>query len=275
MEKKVIVDSCVDTNKELGSFIDTVPLSILIDDEEVVDKNLDQKFILNKLASAKDTIKTSCPSPSKYYETMKKYKESFVVTLSSKLSGSYNAAVLGAKLLKENYPEFMTHVFDTKSASAGETLVAIKIKEMLDKNIPREEIIDKTNDYIDKLKTLFVLDSYEVLKKTGRLSNIKAGILNILHITPIMGSTEEGAIQVEKKVRGKKNALKKLVEIIQNYDVDYPNTVLGISHCNAEEKAKNLKKEIEKEYNFKEVKIFETRGISTVYASDGGIVIAF
>lgn len=275
MENKVIVDSCVDINDEVKPFIDTVPLSILIDEEEIIDQDLDQGFILNKLNSAKESIKTACPSPHKYYSTMKKYKDSFVVTLSSKLSGSYNAAVLGAKILKENCPDSMTHVFDTKSASAGETLVAYKIKELVENNLSREEVIDKTNDYIDKLKTLFVLDSYEILKKTGRLSNIKAGILNILHITPIMGSTDEGTIQVEKKVRGKKNALKKLVDIINIYDVDYPNTVLGISHCNAEEKALNLKKEIEKKYNFKEIKIFETRGISTVYASDGGIVIAF
>jgi DegV family protein with EDD domain len=132
-----------------------------------------------------------------------------------------------------------------------------------------------TNDYIKKIQTLFVLDSYEVLKKTGRLSTIEAGILNIFNIAPIMGSTQEGTIQVIKKVRGKKKALKKLVDVIGDYDVDYPNTVLGISHCNAEEKASMLKEDIEKKYNFKDIKIFETRGISTVYASEGGIVLSF
>jgi len=90
-----------------------------------------------------------------------------------------------------------------------------------------------------------------------------------------MGSTDEGDIKVVKKVRGKKKALKSLVNIISNYDVDYPNTVLGISHCNAAEKADMLKKDIEERYNFKDIKIFETRGISTVYASDGGIVLSF
>jgi fatty acid-binding protein DegV len=119
------------------------------------------------------------------------------------------------------------------------------------------------------------LDSYEVLKKTGRLSTIEAGILNIFNIAPIMGSTQEGTIQVIKKVRGKKKAPKKLVDVIGDYDVDYPNTVLGISHCNAEEKASMLKEDIEKKYNFKDIKIFETRGISTVYASEGGIVLSF
>jgi len=275
MERKVIVDSCVDTNNEIKNLFDTVPLSILIDDKEIIDDDLDQGFLLKKLSDAKENIKTACPSPNKYFDTAKKYKESFIVTISSKLSGSYNAAVLGAKMLQENQSDFSAHVFDTKSASAGETLVALKIKELLDNNISKQDIVEKTNNYIQKLKTLFVLDSYDILKKTGRLSNIKASILNIFHITPIMGSTDEGTIKVVKKVRGKKNALNKLVDTIKNYDIDYPNTVLGISHCNAEEKALNLKKAIEKKYNFKEIRIFETRGISTVYASNGGIVIAF
>ena len=275
MERRVIVDSCVDTNDEIKELFDTVPLSILIDDEEIIDDNLDQGFLIKKLADAKDSIKTACPSPEKYLEKMKKYKESFVVTLSAKLSGSYNSAVLASNLLLEKGTDTFTHVFNTKSASAGETLVALKIKELMDNNLGREEIIKITNEYIEKMQTLFVLDSYEVLKKTGRLSNIKAGLLNILNIAPIMGSTEEGSIRVVKKVRGKKKALKKLVDVIGDFDVDYPNTVLGISHCNAEDKAFMLKEDIEKKYNFKDIKIFETRGISTVYASDGGIVLSF
>jgi DegV family protein with EDD domain len=275
MERRVIVDSCVDTNDEIKELFDTVPLSILIDDEEIIDDNLDQGFLIKKLADAKDSIKTACPSPEKYLEKMKKYKESFVVTLSAKLSGSYNSAVLASNLLLEKGTDTFTHVFNTKSASAGETLVALKIKELMDNSLGREEIIKITNDYIEKMQTLFVLDSYEVLKKTGRLSNIKAGLLNILNIAPIMGSTEEGSIRVVKKVRGKKKALKKLVDVIGDFDVDYPNTVLGISRCNAEDKAFMLKEDIEKKYNFKDIKIFETRGISTVYASDGGIVLSF
>ncbi len=275
MERKVIVDSCVDTNNDIKDYFDTVPLSILIDGEEIIDDDLDQGFLIKKLADAKDSIKTSCPSPEKYLDRMKDYKESFVVTLSSKLSGSYNSAVLASNLLLEKGADKFTHVFNSKSASSGETLVALKIKELIDNNFNKEEIIKETNAYIEKMQTLFVLESYEVLKKTGRLSNIKAGLLNILNIAPIMGSTEEGSIQVVKKVRGKKKALKKLVDIIGEYDVDYQNTVLGISHCNAEEKAAMLREDIEKKYNFKDIKIFETRGISTVYASDGGIVLSF
>jgi DegV family protein with EDD domain len=118
--------------------------------------------------------------------------------------------VLASNLLLEKGTDTFTHVFNTKSASAGETLVALKIKELMDNNLGREEIIKITNEYIEKMQTLFVLDSYEVLKKTGRLSNIKAGLLNILNIAPIMGSTEEGSIRVVKKVRGKKKALKNL-----------------------------------------------------------------
>lgn len=275
MERKVIVDSCVDTNEEIKDYFDTVPLSILIDDEEIIDDNLDQGFLLNKLKNAKKSIKTACPSPEKYLNKMKEYTESFAVTISSKLSGSYNSAALASNMLKEENLGKFAHVFDSKSASSGETLIALKIKELIDKGIEKEELIKKTNEYIEKMKTLFILDSYEVLRKTGRLSNIKASILNIFNISPIMGSDPEGSIEVVKKVRGKKKAFSKLVDMISEYEVDFPNTIAGISHCNAEHTALKLKKDIEAKYNFKDIKIFETRGISSVYASDGGIVLSF
>ncbi len=275
MEAKIIVDSCTDINPMHTDFFETVPLTILIDDVEVIDDNLDTHVLLDKIKKSKHSLKTACPSPGEYFEVFKKYKNSFVVTLSDKLSGSYQSALTACKLMKEQLPNHFVHVFDSKSASVAQSMISLKIKELIDQNYPKEEIVDLTNQYIDKLKTMFILDSYEHLAKAGRLSKVKASVATFLHISPIMGASDEGEIQVLDKVRGKKKAFSRLVQLIGEQASNYENTVLGITHVNAKEKAEKLKAEILKQYPFKDVIIFEARGISTVYADDGGIVVAF
>jgi DegV family protein with EDD domain len=275
METRIIVDSCTDVNEYVKDMFDTVPLTILVDDEEIVDDHLDTYFLLDKIKKSKFSLKTACPSPGEYYDAIKKYKNSFIVTLSSKLSGSYNSALAACKMAAENLPDSFAHVFDSKSASVAQSMISIKIHDLINQNLPNEEIVSLTNHYIEKLKTLFILESYEHLAKAGRLSKIKASFATFMHICPIMGASQVGEIEVIDKVRGKKKAFDRLVQLIGEHEVDFENTILGITHVNAIEKAENLKNDILSHYPFKDVMIFEARGISTVYADDGGIVIAF
>lgn len=279
MENKIIVDSCFDFNEKIRklNIFETVPLKILVDDEEFVDKNLSIKKLLTKMKNSTRAIKTSCPSPNDFLQAYKKNTTSFVITLSKELSGSFNSAMTAAKLLKESCPDKFVHVFNSKSASIGETLIGLKIKQLIDQkqNISNLEIIDKTNEYISKMKTFFILESLDNLVKNGRMSKVKAHLASILHIYPIMGATDNGEIMLVEKMRGNKKAFNRLVDIIGENAIDFENRILGIAHCNALEKAEKLKRDVEAKYNFKDVIIVNTRGISTVYANDGGIVIAF
>lgn len=274
MENNIIVDSCVDFDKDSEKF-DRVPFKLLIDDEEIVDSNLDTIDLITKMKNSSRNIKTACPSPEEFVNKFIKCKNNFIVTISSQLSGSFNSAMLAFNIIKEKFPDSFVHVFDSKSASAGESLVALKVKQLIEENFKPEEIIDHTNKYISKLRTFFILDSLDNLLKNGRISNIKALIANILQIVPIMGEDGEGKIVLKEQVRGKKRAFSRLIDMIGEYNVDYENTILGISHVNCIEKAEKLRAQIESKYPFKDVKIFEASGLSTVYAYDGGIVIAF
>jgi len=176
---------------------------------------------------------------------------------------------------KEKFPGSFVHVFDTKTASAGETLVAMKVKQLIEDNLNASEVIEQTNKYISKLRTFFILDSLDNLAKNGRITNFKAILANIMHIVPIMGEDGKGNIVLKEQVRGKKRAFTRLVDMIEEYNIDFENTILGITHVNCLEKAENLRDEIKARYPFKDIKIFESSGLSTVYADDGGIVIAF
>ncbi len=275
MENKIIVDSSIDFSDDITEEIDRVPFKILIDNDEIADVNLNTEELISKMKSSKKHIKTACPSPDEYMNLFSKDGASFVVTISSALSGSYNSAMLAKNMFLEKIPEGLVHIFDTKSAASGSTLVALKIKQLIEENLNFSEIIEATNKYISKLKTLFILDSLDNLVKNGRISGVKAKVASLLHIVPIMGENGNGEIELVEQVRGNKKAFNRLIEIIGEFNIDFENTILGITHSNAMEKAENLKKELLSRYKFKDVLIFKAGGLSTVYADDGGIVVAF
>ncbi|MDI9495883.1 MAG: DegV family protein [Bacillota bacterium] len=274
MEKNIIVDTCVDFGRDTEN-IPRVPFRILIDDEEIIDENTDITELIRKMKNSKSQIRTACAPPEDFINKIKTQAYNFIITISSQLSGSYNSAMVAVETIKEKFPETFVHIFDSKSASAGETLVAIKVKQLIEENLIPHEIIEQTEKYISKLSTLFILDSLDNLAKNGRISNFKATLANIMNIVPIMGEDGEGRIVLKEKVRGKKKAFSRLVDMLAEYNIDFENTVLGITHVNCLEKAENLRDAIKARYNFKDIKIFDPAGLSTVYAYDGGIVIAF
>ncbi len=278
MSIKIIADSSCDLNKELKerTNIKKVPLTIQIDDNEYLDnEEFDVQKLLRMMKASKDTPKTASPAPNTFMEEYKGEESVFVVTLSSKLSSTYKSALLAKKMFLDTIEDKFIHVFDSVSASVGETMISLKIFELAKENYKDSEIVEKVNEYIKEMKTFFVLESLDNLIKAGRMSKVKGKIASFFSIKPIMGGTSEGEIELVKKVRGSKRALQKLVDIIGDYGNDLSDKVLGIAHCNCLERAERFKERVLEEYDFKDVIIVEMGGLSSVYANDGGIVIAF
>ncbi len=198
----------------------------------------------------------------------------FAVTLSSKLSGSYNSAVLGMNLLKEEKPDAKVYIFDSRSASIGETLIGLKIQECQEQGLPFEEIIDKVEAYIDSQMTWFVLENLETLRKNGRLSKVKAFVARVaFRIKPVMVSTPEGEIAQLDQARGMNKALVRMVDSIVEKVVNPDETVIAISHCNCPERAQMVKETLINRIHPKEIFVVDTAGISSMYANDGGIIV--
>lgn len=126
----------------------------------------------------------------------------YAVTLSAELSGSYNSAVLGKNLYEEEYGEKDIYVFNSRSASVGETLIGLKIAECEEKGMSFQEVIETVESYIEEQHTYFVLETLDILKKNGRLKGLKAVVATALNIKPVMGSTPEGSIQQLSQARG-------------------------------------------------------------------------
>lgn len=278
MDFKIIVDSCCDLTEKLRKRFDisTAPLSIDIEDEHFEDnENLNRKELLEAMHNSSEAPKTASPGPGPFLDLYRKYENIFVVTLSKELSATYQNAVLARDMLLEESEDKFVKVFNSFSAAAGETMIAYKLGELIEAGFKREEIVEKTEKYIEEMQTLFVLDSLDNLIKAGRMGKLKGKIASFFNIKPVLGATPEGTITLVDKARGSKKAIRKLVDTIGARGENLEEKVLGIAHCNALEKAEYIKKEAAKKYNFREIIIVETAGISTVYANEGGIVLAF
>ena len=277
MNYKIIVDSCGEIpklQKESQRF-ESVPLTLMIGDYQVIDdETFDQADFIQRVKAYEGCPKSAWPSPERYMQAMEgNYDCIFVVTLSEKMSGSYNSAMLGKSLIQEKEPNKKIHVFNSRSASVGQTQIALKVQELAKENVPFEEIVKQGEAFLEEMNTYFVLETLDTLKKNGRLSNIQAVLANVLSIKPIMGATEEGNICKLDQVRGINKALIKMAEIITQKVKNSEQKRLMISHCNCKERAEYVKKLITEQIKVKETIILDTRGVSTMYANDGGIIV--
>lgn len=277
MEYKIVADSSCDLNEELESKMDVslVPFRIDIDDSSFIDdENIDMNNLVSTMKTSPNPIKSSCPSPGDFKERYMDADNVFVVTISKELSGTYNSAILAKEMILEEMKDKFIHVFNSRSASVGETLTAIKIKECLDKRMSNEQLVEKVEQYIEDMKTFFISDDLSNLIKNGRISKAQGLIANVLNIKPIMKATDDGNIEAVEKIRGSKKAFKRLAEIIAESGVKFEERILAISHANALQKALDLKEDLAG-LNFKDVIIVETKGLSTVYVNDGGIIVSY
>lgn len=277
MSYKIIVDSCgelTEEMKESGNY-ETAPLEIDVEGCHIIDdETFDQAEFLRLVSGTQECPKSSCPSPEKYMEAYNCEAEHvYAVTLSSELSGSYNSAVLGKNLYHEEYGQKDIYVFNSRSASVGETLIALKIAECEESGMKFQEIIEAVESYIEGQHTYFVLETLDTLRKNGRLTGLKAVVATALNIKPVMGSTPQGTICQISQARGIKKALIKMVDHVIGDIKDPREKILAISHCNCRERAEDVKKMILERIKVRDVIILDTAGISSMYASDGGVIL--
>ena len=278
MSFHIVCDSCTDlTEEDLKKGCYTlVPLTLLVDGEEIIDdETFYQADFLAKVAASKESVKSACPAPESYMEAYSKADDIYVVTLSAELSGSYNSAVLGKNLYEEENGTKNIHVVNSRGAATTQVLIARKLNEYASQGMPFEEVVDKIEEYTTSLRTYFVLETLEVLRKNGRLSRLSATIAGALNIKPVMIGTRDGVIQKAAQARGMKKALAKMVEHMGSEGRDLTRRQFVISHCNCYERAVYVKELIKKHLHAEDVDIVDTKGVSSLYACDGGIIVSY
>jgi DegV family protein with EDD domain len=277
MKYKIVVDSCCELPDSLKNDerFEIVPLTLTVGSvyDKIDDENFDQKEFLAAVASCPECPKSACPSPESFMNAyITSAEHVYVVTLSSRLSGSYNSAVLGKSLYNENYGDKDIYVVDSKSAACGETQIALKIVELEEQGLSFNEVVEKIEDYVKNLNTYFVLETLDTLRKNGRLSRVKAFVASTLNIKPVMGADDGSILQIGQGI-GMKKGLAKMAEAVVKDAVHPEIKRLMITHCNNIKGAESIKKQILEKINVKETIIMDARGVSSMYANDGGVIV--
>ena len=278
MSFKIIVDSCCDlTPAQLREecFV-KVPLTIRVGNHTIVDDDtFDQGELLWRMKESETAPQSACPSPMQYLEAFDCGADDlYVVTLSALLSGSHNAAAQARSIWLEDHPGANVHIFNSCSASAGEVLVALKIQELAQSGMDFTTVVDQVSRYINEMETYFVLETLDTLRKAGRLTRVQSIVTSTLRIKLLMGATPEGEICKKGQAMSVKQALNKMVALMAD-DLKHVGKRLSIVHCNCLERAFYVKELAMKQCRFDEILVSDTGGISTMYANDGGIVVAY
>ena len=278
MSFKIIVDSCCDlTPAQLREecFV-KVPLTIRVGGHTIVDDDtFDQGELLWRMKESETAPQSACPSPMQYLEAFDCGADDlYVVTLSALLSGSHNAAAQARSIWLEDHPGANVHIFNSCSASAGEVLVALKIQELAQSGMDFTTVVDQVSRYINEMETYFVLETLDTLRKAGRLTRVQSIVTGPLLSKMLMGATPEGEICKKGQAMSVKQALNKMVALMAD-DLKHVGKRLSIVHCNCLERAFYVKELAMKQCRFDEILVSDTGGISTMYANDGGIVVAY
>ena len=174
MAYHIVVDSGCDIGKE---FIESenitlthVPLNLQLEDKVFLDdEGFNQDNYLAEMESSSVAVKTSAPSPSLFFDQFKKGDTVFGVTLSSKLSATYQSAVTAKDMYIEECGKKFIHIFDSLSASAGESVIAMKIAELIKNGVSSTDIVEQVNQFVGNMNTYFIIDKFDNLVKTGRV----------------------------------------------------------------------------------------------------------
>ncbi len=270
MGYKIVVDSCCDLTSSMAhdpAFV-KVPLTIDVGGTIYVDDDSFQQSDL--LWNMKQ-----CPSAPQYMDAFGDGTDDiYVVTLSALLSGSHNVAVRAKDIWAEEFPDANIHIFNSCSASAGQVRIALEIAQLAAQGLPFRQVVKATEHFISQMNTLFVLESLDNLRKNGRLTRLQSIVTGTLRLKLLMGSTPEGEICKRGQALSTKQAMSQMVEFIRK-DERSQGAFAVISHCNCLERAFALKEELLNKVGLRDVLVTETGGISTVYANDGGIVVAY
>jgi len=274
MSSKIVLDSSGDLQHFEGVDFASVPLKILAGEREFVD-NAEENVMgmVEFLREYKGKTSTSCPGVGEYLEAYGDAENVYCVTITSNLSGSYNAAEIAARTYVEQHPERKVHVFDSLSTGPEMALIAEKIRELLNQNIPFEKIVEQIKKYQEKTRLMFSLESLHNLANNGRVSSAVAAITGILGIRLIGRASDVGTLQPTGKARGEK---KLLPELLKNMiGMGYAGGKLRIDHCNNSSAAEKLSQLVLERFPDADVSTGVCGALCSFYAEEGGLLIGF
>lgn len=250
------------------------PLKIITNEKEFVDDaKLDVQGMVDWFGSYKGKSKTSCPNPSDWLRAFGDGEEIYCVTITSGLSGSYNAACIAKQMYQEKYSDRRVCVIDSLSAGPELVLIIEKLEEYIHQGLAYEEICEKIEAYKNQTGLVFILESLKNFAANGRVSPAVAKIAGVLGIRIVGKASDQGTLEPTNKCRGAAKALATLVENLNKCGLNHGK--VRISHCINEDSALELKQKILEAHPQADVKIHSCKGLCSYYAEKGGLLVGF
>lgn len=278
---QVMTDGGADIPKRLNETLDiiVVPLYLHFNDGQYKSGvTMDLQGFYQKIKETNELPRSAAPSPNDFYEAYKEvdpHTPILMLSLTKGLSSTYENAVIGKRMLLEDEPDRIIEVINTKTASCGIALLLHEANVKINEGYSFNELVGHLYERVEQTTTLFVLKTLENLVMGGRLDKVKGTIAKTLNIKLLMKASEEGSIDVSEKVRGDKKSIRRFIDQIGEYTKHFEDKVISMTHCNAEERAKNVLSQIRAKYPFKDAYLTETGPLISTYGGEGALVISF
>lgn len=273
---RIVTDSAADLTKEMIEKygITVVPLTVTIDGKEYAEGvDISPEEFYQKMDASAELPKTSQPTPGLFKDAFSQFgpdDQVLCLTLSSKLSGTYQSAVLAKDMVEADVT-----VFDTLGGTLAQGMQVLKAAEMAEAGKSMDEILKSLADFRENMKIVVLLETIENVVKGGRLSKFQGTLARFLDIKVILEAID-GKVEISEKVRGKKKFHRRAIEMIRERREDFSDTVFGISHTGANmEDVESLKQQLIEHFRPKDIIVNFMGSTIGTYAGKGGIVISF
>ncbi|MGN1000229.1 MAG: DegV family protein [Faecousia sp.] len=274
MSTKIVMDSAGDLKTLEGVDFACVPLKIVTDTREFVDDGTtDVEKMIDFLLQYKGKASTACPSVGDYLDAFGSGETIYCITITSSLSGSYNAAAIAAETYKEQHPDRNIHVFDSLSTGSEMVLLAEFIRDLVLQGKEFSRVVEEGQAYLKNSRLVFSLESLHNLANNGRVPGALAKVIGILGMRLIGVASDAGTLQPTGKARGEKKVVPELVK--KMLDMGYNGGKMVVGHCRNEAAAGALCRAIREKFPNAVQSCHPTGALCSFYAEAGGLLVGF
>ena len=271
---KLVADSSINLLTYEGFDFASVPMRIVAGDNEYVDDAaLDLPAMLKGLKEHKGKSSTACPSVGDWLDAFGDADVVLGVTITSNLSGCYNASQVAAQQYMKKHPDAKVFILDSLSTGPEMHLIIEKYIELIQQGLSFEEIVEAIQRYSKKTHLMFSLASLSNFAKNGRINPAVAAAVGLLNIRIIGKASDEGTLEPMHKCRGEKKAMAQLLACMEA--VGFKGGKVHLSHTYNLEMAERFADMLRQKYADIKLTIRQNLGLCSYYAEEGALMVGF
>lgn len=267
---KFVADSSCDMLDMPGVCFVSVPLTIHTDNTQWTDDDtMDISDMLDTLSVYKGRSYTSCPGIEAWLTAYEGADTIYVGTLTSGLSGTYNAALAAANIYRQKHPNVQIEVFDTLSTGPELRLLMEKLVELDSEGLSFSEVCKAAHAYMKQTRLFFSFCSLHNFAQNGRVSKAVAAAVGMLGIRIVGTASPQGTIEPITKCRGDKRALNALLSELDT--IGFSKGKLRIGHTQNQALADTFASLVRQKYPQADILVYPARGLCSYYGERGAI----